>query len=244
MSNDKLILSRVILDGDVVRKYTAHDMLNNDIFIVLSTIIYASKIPHYVLPEFIEPYLNDPLIKSMGSNLIKFMEDIDYAFELDFVETGKDYIMNIQRTPQPANLCRLVIDPLRPTDRWIILDISSICQYFVTTTTSIPSFIKLNHEEVLVWMMRNLGTSSAHMEFILNTLQTKVLDDFDINAYPYDNTVLDLLTSSFGAILIMLIDLFVRFNLFDDLGRNFWHVSEINKYEVILYDSRLRSGIT
>ena len=243
MSDEKLVLSRILLDGEVVRRYSAHDMVSNDFFLIMSVIIFANKIPYYDLPEFAESQVNDTFIKTIGSTILEFMKEVDYPFELDFVEKGNDYIMNIQRTPKPANLCRKIIEPLRPTDRWIILDIEAISQYFLSTTTSIPSFIRLVHEDVLIWIMRNLGSSSAHMEFILNTLQTKVLDDFDVNAYPYDNTVLDLLTSSFGAILLMLIELFSRFNLFDELGRNHWYVSEINKYEVILYDSRLRSGI-
>lgn len=243
MSDEKYTLSRIILDGDVIRSYESQEVYGNVFFMALSLLIFANKVPYYRLPEFMGMFNNDLQLKNLSYKVNEFMEEVDYPFELEFVEIGKDYIMNIQRTPKPANLCRRIVDPLVPTDTWIILDISAISQYFVTTTVGIPSFIRLVHEDTLIWMMRNLGSSSAHMEFILNTLQTKVMDDFDVNAYPYDNTVLDLLTSSFGAILIMLIELFTRFNLFDEFGRNHWYVSEINKYEVILYDSRKRIGV-
>lgn len=243
MSDEKYTLSRIILDGGLIKSYESHEVYGNVFFMALSVLIFANKVPYYKLPDFMVIFSKDIQLKNLSYKINEFMEEVDYPFELEFVEIGKDYIMNIQRTPKPANLCRRIVDPLQPNDSWIILDISAISQYFVTTTIGVPSFIRLVHEDVLVWIMRNLGTSSAHMEFILNTLQTKVMDDFDINAYPYDNTVLDLLTSSFGAILIMLIELFSRFNLFDESGRNFWHVSEINKYEVILYDSRKRIGV-
>lgn len=244
MLDKSRILGSVVLDGVAIRNGGIHRNFNDDVFRILSAMVFAAKVPYYDRPEFLELYERDAFYSLLTGYILNVIKSVNEPFELDFKEIGADYIMTLQRPPgPPANLCRKIIEPLQPGDRWIILDISAISQYFVTTTTGIPAFINLVHEEVLVWMFRNMNTSSAHMEFIINTLQTKVMDDFDRNAYPYDNAVMDLLTSSFSCVLLMMIDLLQRFNLFDERGRSFWYVSELNKYEVILYDSRCRGAI-
>lgn len=243
MYDEYPVIKYVLLNGQTVNDYAIHKEFLNDFWMRLSAGVYAGKVPHYALPNFMDDFKDDPVIETLSKYILKNIGDVDQPFYISYKELGPDYIMSLHLQPKPANLCRRMIEPLQPNDKWVILSLGDISDYFVTTTVGIPSFINLKHEEVLVWIMRNLGTSSAHMEFILNTLQTKVLDDFNVNAYPYDDAVLDLLTSSFGAVLLMLIELFQRFNLFDAQGRNFWHVSEINKYEVILYDSRRRAGL-
>lgn len=238
-SNGHLLCS-VLLDGATLRKRT-FNRIDNDVWEFLSSAVYEEIVPHYQRPHYMDMYNDDVTLQCLSSFLKTHVAEIEGPIRVDFREIGADYIMTLQRPPgPPANLYRQIITPLLPGDNWILLDISIIMEYFITTTVSIPSFIRLNHEETFVWVLRNLGTSHAHMEFVLNTLQTKVKDDFDRMAYPYDDAVLDLLMTSFSCLLLQLLDLLEKFNLFDEFGRNWWHVAELNRYEVILYDSRLR----
>lgn len=241
-SKDQLLCS-VLLDGATLRS-KSFNRIENEVWQFLSSAVYAELIPHYTRPPYMDMYNDDVNLQYISSFIRSHVSNVKEPFRLAFEEIGTDYIMTLHRPPgKPANLYRKIFTPLIPGDNWILLDISMIMEYFISTTVGIPEFIRLNHEETFVWVLRNLGTSHAHMEFVLNTLMTKVKDDFDRMAYPYDDAVLDLLMTSFSCLLLQLLELLQRFNLFDELGRNWWYVAELNRYEVILYDSRLRGPV-
>ena len=134
------------------------------------------------------------------------------------------------------------LELIKPGDYVVIISIDEVLQRSLEAARSLPEFLDFNAEDVLLFILRNMAnqTSAGHMEYIVRAMLDRIHEAFVHMSYPVDPVIVGTAMSIVTFILDQLTETINRMGLFTPEGLFFYKPAIINKYEVVMYDIRLR----
>lgn len=135
-----------------------------------------------------------------------------------------------------------VLEALQPGDHLAVISIEETLQRSMEAAIQLPEFLDFNPENILLFILRNMAsqTQAGHIEYIIRALLDQIHEAFLHMAYPVDPVVVGTAMSIVTFMIDQLSTMITRLGLFSPEGLFFYKPAIINKYEVVMYDTRLR----